>query len=97
MLARQIKSALSTGHLILIVFYQDEGARYEWLEGLIRTHAKRVFEVIRVHITDHEEIAFSLNIRRAPSFVLLHRDKELWRQVGEMTEKEFKEMLDDFR
>ena len=32
-----------------------------------------------------------------PAFLLLHKRNELWRQVGELTVEELKDVLDDFK
>ena len=37
------------------------------------------------------------NIDTVPAFLLLHKGHELWRQVGELTIGELKEVLEDFK
>ena len=42
-------------------------------------------------------VADSHNIDTVPAFLLLHKGHELWRQVGELTIGELKEVLEDFK
>ena len=42
-------------------------------------------------------LADAHNIETVPAFLLLHKGHELWRQVGELTVEELKDVLDDFR
>ncbi len=95
--ADRLETAAQTTYLVLVVFYADWSPHYEWLEPVLREYEKRVVEVVRVNIEDDKTIAESMNVETVPAFVLLQSGKELWRQVGELTIEEFKEVLDDFR
>lgn len=96
-LAKQLQAAEATGQLVLILFYADWSPHYEWLEPVIRTYEKRVVELVKVNIEGDKAVADSFNIDTAPAFVLLHGKRELWRQVGELTVEEFKQVLEDFQ
>ena len=95
--AKQLQAAEATGQLVLILFYADWSPHYEWLEPVIRTYEKRVVELVKVNIEGDKAVADSFNIDTAPAFVLLHGKIELWRQVGELTVEEFKQVLEDFQ
>lgn len=94
---KQLKVAQSAGHLVLIVFYADWSPHYEWIGPVLRTYEERLIELIRVNIEEDKAIADAYNIETVPAFLLLHRGHELWRQVGELTIEELKEVLNDFR
>lgn len=94
---KQLKVAQSAGHLVLIVFYADWSPHYEWIGPVLRTYEERLIELIRVNIEEDKGIADAYNIETVPAFLLLHRGHELWRQVGELTIEELKEVLNDFR
>lgn len=94
---KQLKVAQSAGHLVLIVFYADWSPHYEWIGPVLRTYEERLIELIRVNIEEDKAIADVYNIETVPAFLLLHRGHELWRQVGELTIEELKEVLNDFR
>ena len=46
---------------------------------------------------ENRAIADAHNVETVPAFLLLHKSHELWRQVGELTVEELKEVLDDFQ
>jgi len=54
-------------------------------------------ELIRVNAEENRAIADAHNVETVPAFILLHKSHELWRQVGELTVEELKEVLDDFQ
>lgn len=91
----QLDAAAHTDHLVLILFYADWSPHYEWLEPVIKTYEKRIVELIRVNIESYKAVADSYNIETAPAFILLHRGRELWRQVGELTVEELKVVLEE--
>ena len=62
-----------------------------------RTYEKRTVELIRVNAEENRTIADAHNVETVPAFLLLHKGHELWRQVGELTVGELKEVLDDFQ
>lgn len=95
--AKQIETASQTGHLVLVMFYADWSPHYEWLESILLAHEKRVIELFKVDIEENKALADSMNVKTVPAFVLLHNRRELWRQVGELTVDEFKDVLNDFR
>ena len=82
---KQLEVAAQSDHLVLIVFYADWSPHYEWIGPVLRTYERRVIELINV------------NIDTVPAFLLLHKGHELWRQVGELTIGELKEVLEDFK
>lgn len=53
--------------------------------------------MIKVNTEENQDIADLHNVETVPAFILLHGGHELWRQVGELTVDELKEVLDDFR
>ena len=53
--------------------------------------------MIRVNAEENRTIADAHNVETVPAFLLLHKGHELWRQVGELTVGELKEVLDDFQ
>lgn len=57
---------------------------------------KRIVELIKINIESDKAVADSYNIETAPAFVLQHRGKELWRQVGELTVDELRLVLEEF-
>lgn len=94
---RRLEEAIGTNHLVLVVFYADWSPHYEWIDSVLRANEKRIVELIRVNIEEGKSVADSYNLRTVPSFLLLHGKHELWRQVGELTVEELKDVLDDFR
>lgn len=97
--AEQLKDASATNHLVLVEFYADWSPHYEWLEPVVERYAKQLsktIEVIKVNIGVDEALADSHNVGTAPTFLLLLRGKELWRQVGELTMDELQVVLDEF-
>ena len=94
---KQLEVAAESGYLVLVVFYADWSPHYEWIEPVLRIYEKRIIEVIRVNMEEDKFVAESHNVATVPTFLLLHKGHELWRQVGELTVEELKEMLDDFR
>lgn len=94
---KQLEVALNTNHLVLVVFYAEGSPHYAWVGPVLRSYEKRIVELIKVNIEENKLIADTYNIRHAPAFLLLHGEHELWRQVGELSVEELKEMLDDFR
>ncbi|WP_455591183.1 thioredoxin family protein [Bacteroides sp.] len=96
-IAEQLDNLAGTNHLVLVEFYADWSPHYEWLEPVVKTYEKQVSDVIKVNIVEDKAVADSFNIETAPAFILLHRGHELWRQVGELTMGELKDVLDEFR
>ena len=94
---KQLEVALQTKHLVMVIFYADWSPHYEWVGPILRTYEKRVVELIKVNIEENKALADSHNIGTVPAFLLLHGKHELWRQVGELTVEELKDVLDDFR
>lgn len=92
---KQLEEAAQTDHLVFILFYADWSPHYEWLEPVIRTYAKRNVELVKVNIESDKAVADSYNIETVPAFVLLHKGRELWRQVGELTVEELKVVLEE--
>lgn len=93
---KQLEVAERTGHLVLIVFYADWSPHYEWIGPVLRTYETRIIELIRINAEENRNIADSYNIENVPAFILLHKGHELWRQMGELTVEELKDVLDDF-
>lgn len=93
---KQLEAAERTGHLVLIVFYADWSPHYEWIGPVLRTYETRIIELIRINAEENRNIADSFNIENVPAFLLLHKGHELWRQMGELTVEELKDVLDDF-
>lgn len=96
-IAEQLDHLAGTNKLVLVEFYADWSPHYEWLEPIVKTYEKQVSEVIKVNIVEDKAVADSFNIETAPAFILLHRGHELWRQVGELTVDELKDVLEEFR
>lgn len=94
---KQLEVAVETGHLVLVVFYADWSPHYEWIGPVLRTYEKKTVELIRVNTEENQTIADEYNVETVPAFLLLHKGHELWRQVGELTVGELKEVLDDFQ
>ena len=94
---KQLETAVKTNHLVLVVFYADWSPHYEWIGPVLRTYEKRTVELIRVNAEENRTIADAHNVETVPAFLLLHKGHELWRQVGELTVGELKEVLDDFQ
>ena len=88
---KQLETAVRTNHLVLVVFYAD------WIGPVLRTYEKRTIELVRVNVGEDKAIADAHNIDTIPAFLLLHKRNELWRQVGELTVEELKDVLDDFK
>ena len=86
---KQLETAVRTNHLVLVVFYADWSPHYEWIGPVLRTYEKRTIELVRVNVGEDKDIA--------DAFLLLHKRNELWRQVGELTVEELKDVLDDFK
>lgn len=93
---QQLEIAAGTRHLVFIVFQAGWPTQYEWIEPVLRNDEKRIVELVEVNMEENKAIADLHNIRSTPAFLLLQGGRELWRQVGELTLKELKEMLDDF-
>ena len=93
---KQLEAAAQTSHLVLIFFYVDWAPHYNWLEPAINEYEKRVVELIEVNIETDKAVADSYNIGTVPAFVLLHRGKELWRQIGELTVDQLRLVLSEF-
>ena len=85
---KQLEVAAQSDHLVLIVFYADWSPHYEWIGPVLRTYER---------IEENKTVADSHNIDTVPAFLLLHKGHELWRQVGELTIGELKEVLEDFK
>ena len=51
----------------------------------------------KIEWLQNRAIADAHNVETVPAFLLLHKSHELWRQVGELTVEELKEVLDDFQ
>lgn len=96
-IAEQLDNLAGTNHMVLVEFYADWSPHYEWLEPVVKTYEKQVSNVIKVNIVEDKAVADSFNIETAPAFILLHRGHELWRQVGELTMGELKDVLDEFK
>ena len=94
---KQLETAVKTNHLVLVVFYAHWSPHYEWIGPVLRTYKKRTVELIRVNAEENRTIADAHNVETVPAFLLLHKGHELWRQVGELTVGELKEVLDDFQ
>lgn len=94
---KQLESAEKTDHLVLVVFYADWSPHYEWIGPVLRTYEKRFVELIRVNMEEEKALAEMHNIETVPAFLLLHNGHELWRQVGELTVEELKDVLDEFK
>lgn len=94
---KQLEAAISTNHLVLVVFYGDGTSHYEWIDPMLRAYEKRVVELVKMSMEGNETLAESYHIRTAPAFLLLHGKHELWRQVGGLTVNDLKDMLHDFR
>ena len=94
---KQLEVAAQSDHLVLIVIYADWSPHYEWIGPVLRTYERRVIELINVNIEENKTVADSHNIDTVPAFLLLHKGHELWRQVGELTIGELKEVLEDFK
>ena len=95
-IVKQLEAAEKTGHLVLVVFYTDWSPHYEWIGPVLRTYERRIIELIRINAEENKNIADSFNIENVPAFLLLHKGHELWRQMGELTVEELKDVLDDF-
>ena len=80
-----------------IINYADWSPHYEWIGPVLRTYEKRTIELVRVNVGEDKAIADAHNIDTIPAFLLLHKRNELWRQVGELTVEELKDVLDDFK
>lgn len=96
-IGKQLETAVRTNHLVLVVFYADWSPHYEWIGPVLRTYEKRTIELVRVNVGEDKAIADAHNIDTIPAFLLLHKRNELWRQVGELTVEELKDVLDDFK
>lgn len=96
-IAEQLDNLANTNHLVLIEFYADWSPHYEWLDPVVETYEKQVSDVIKVNIVEDKAVAESFDIETAPAFILLHRGHELWRQVGELTVDELKDVLEEFK
>ena len=96
-IAEQLDNLAHTNHLVLIEFYADWSPHYEWLDPVVETYEKQVSDVIKVNIVEDKAVAESFDIETAPAFILLHRGHELWRQVGELTVDELKDVLEEFK
>ena len=94
---KHLEAAVKTNHLVLVVFYADWSTHYECIGPVLRTYEKRTVELIRVNAEENRTIADAHNVETVPAFLLLHKGHELWRQVGELTVGELKEVLDDFQ
>ena len=94
---KQLEVAAQSNHLVLVVFYADWSPHYEWIGPVLRTYEQRVIELINVNIEGDKAVADSYNIETVPAFLLLHKGHELWRQVGELTVEELKEVLEHFK
>ncbi|WP_294477578.1 co-chaperone YbbN [uncultured Bacteroides sp.] len=95
-IVKQLEAAERTGHLVLIVFYADWSPHYEWMGPVLHTYERRIIELIRINAEENKNIADSFNIENVPAFLLLYKGHELWRQMGELTVEELKDVLDDF-
>lgn len=93
---KQLEAATQTNHLVLISFYADWSPHYNWLEPAINEYEKRVVELVEVNIETDKAVSDSYNIETAPAFILLHRGKEMWRQIGEMTVDQLRLVLSEF-
>lgn len=96
-IAEQLDNLAGTNHLVLVEFYADWSPHYEWLEPMVKNYEPQISDVIKVNIVEDKAVADSFNIETAPAFILLHRGHELWRQVGELTLGEFKDVLEEFK
>lgn len=94
---KELEIALKTKHLVLVIFYADWSPHYEWVGPVLRTYEKRMIELIRVNVGEDKSIADAHNVETVPAFLLLHEGHELWRQVGELTVEELKDVLEDFQ
>ena len=94
---KQLETAVRTNHLVLVVFYADWSPHYEWIEPVLRIFVFWTIEFVCVFFFDDKAIADAHNIDSIPAFLLLHKRNELWRQVGELTVEELKDVLDDFK
>ena len=94
---KQLEIEAKGDHLVLVVFYADWTPHYEWIGPILRTYEKRAVDLIKVNTEENQDIADLHNVATVPAFILLHGGHELWRQVGELTVDELKEVLDDFR
>lgn len=95
---KQLEVARNTNHLVLVVFYADWSPHYEWIGRILRNYEeKRTIILINVNIEEDKEIADTYNIDTVPAFLLLHKGHELWRQIGELSVEELKEVLDQFK
>lgn len=94
---KQLELETKGGRLVLVVFYVGWTPHYEWVGPILQTYRKKVVDLIKVNTEESQEIADLYNIGTVPAFILLHEGHELWRQMGELTVDELKEVLDDFR
>ena len=89
---KQLETAVKTNHLVLVVFYADWSPHYAhrllfyFLQHSLLSILQFSFRKSEAH-----------NVETVPAFLLLHKRHELWRQVGELTVGELKEVLDDFQ
>lgn len=95
---KQLEVARNTNHLVLVIFYADWSPHYEWIGRILRNYEEeRTIILISVNIEEDKDIADTYNIDTVPAFLLLHKGHELWRQIGELTVEELKEVLDQFK
>ena len=95
----QLKSALATNRLVLVEFYATSETRNVWMEPVIeeynRQRAKHI-QVVSIDVMIDEELATAYRISMAPAFLLLLREKELWRKLGKLTVDELQVVLEEF-
>ena len=90
-----LDEAINGNNLTLIIFFADWSPHYEWMDKAIEQENVDV-EVIRVNMEDNPHIADEYNIDTAPAFVLFKGDRVLWKQTGEVTPAEFKDVITMF-
>lgn len=90
-----IEVARKSNELALIIFYADWSPHYEWIERAMAQEDPNV-HVIRINSHGDEKIAKQFDIEIVPAFVLFKGNTILWKQTGDVTPDELKEIITMF-
>ncbi len=93
---QQLDDLAGTNYLVFIFFYADWCPHYEWLGEALADYEKKTVKYVQVNIETDKDVADSFNIGTVPTFVLVHRGYELWRQIGDITVDQLRLVLSEF-
>lgn len=93
----QLEKESRINHLILVMFYADWSPHNEWLEPTIKEYEQQVEAVIKINITENENLAALYDAEDVPTFILMRKGHQLWKYTGELTPESLRYVLEQYK